>query len=90
MRILLKLIYFIVFLALMFVAMFLGGVSGVAGSFYLMVKEGAILDNLILGIAGLSIALLVVLILRGQNKKVLRQRKQLEQEQARLEEENEG
>ena len=80
MRILLKLFYFLMFLLLAFAAMFLGGVSGVAGSFYLMVKEGTIEDNLLIGITVLVVSLAVVLILRGQNKKVLRQRQALERE----------
>lgn len=80
MRILLKLLYFLLFLLLAFAAMFLGGVSGVAGSFYLMVKEGTIEDNLMIGITALLVSLVIVWILRGQNKKVMRQRQALEQE----------
>ena len=87
MHILTKILFFIVFMILAIVAMFLGGVSGVAGSFYLMVTEGAITDNLIMGIATLLVSLLLVLILRGQNKKVMRRR---QQDIARQENENEG
>lgn len=84
MRILSNVLYFFVFLGLIFAAMFLGGVAGVAGSFYLMVKEGAILDNLYLGIGSLLLSLFFVLVLRGQNKKVMRQ-KHLKQEMANSE-----
>ena len=76
MRILLNIVYILIFTGLTLGAMFLGGVSGVAGSFYLMVKEGAILDNLYLGIASLLINLFFVLVLRGQNKKVMKQKRQ--------------
>ena len=76
MRILLNIIYILVFSGLALGAMFLGGVSGVAGSFYLMVKEGTILDNLYLGIASLLISLFFVLVLSGQNKKVMKQKRQ--------------
>ena len=80
MHILLNIIYFFIFLFLAFMAMFLGGVSGVAGTFYLMVKEGTIQDNLEIGIAYLLVGLVMVLILRRENKKVLRQKQRLEQE----------
>ena len=79
MRIFLNVVYFFVFMVLAFGAMFVGGVSGVAGSFYLMVKEGNIEDNLFMGIATLAVALILAVILRGQNIKVMRQRKQAEQ-----------
>lgn len=87
MRILLNIIYFFIFLILAFAAMFLGGLSGVAGTFYLMVKEGTIQDNLVMGIVALLVGLLLVLILRDQNKKVMKRRQhELEAAQQDIEE----
>ena len=60
MRIIFYLIYFIVFLAMAIVAMFLGGVSGVAGTFYLLVEPGDIETNLTQAISILLLIWLLV------------------------------
>ncbi|MCW8930477.1 MAG: hypothetical protein OQL19_09595 [Gammaproteobacteria bacterium] len=82
MRIILNLIYFIIFIALAFIAMFLGGVSGVAGTFYLMVEPGDIEANMTKLISFLIVFWLLLMVLRHQNKKVIKRRKreQIEQE----------
>ena len=63
--------------------MFLGGVSGVAGTFYVLVEKGEVEDNLLMVSAVLLITWLVLLLLRGHNKRVLKRNQQqaLEQEQ---------
>lgn len=81
MRIIINLLFILFFTALLLIVMFVGGVSGVAGSFYLMVTEGDIVDNLIKGIGALSVALILVMILSGQNRKVLKQKQQRLNEQ---------
>ncbi len=75
MRIIFNLVYFIIFLALAFIAMFLGGVSGVAGTFYILVEPGELEANLIKATSILAFVWLLVMILRQQNKKVLKRRK---------------
>ncbi|MCN4143739.1 MAG: hypothetical protein LC437_01270 [Thiohalomonas sp.] len=54
-----------------FIAMFLGAVSGVAGTFYLLVEAGDIESNLTIAIATLTALWLLVVILRHYNKKRL-------------------
>ena len=75
MRIIYNLIYFIVFLGLAFIAMFLGGVSGVAGTFFIMVEPGELEENLTKAISILVVLWLLVLVLRHQNKKVIKRKK---------------
>lgn len=62
-----------VFLIMALAAMFLGGLSGVAGSFYLMVEPGNVQTNLTMLIAILVPLWLLVIVLRRHNKKVLKQ-----------------
>lgn len=85
MRILFNLIYFIVFLILAVIAMFVGGVSGAAGTFYLMVEEGNIEENLTMAIGILSVLWLLLMILRSQNKKVIKRNRLREQDAAEKE-----
>ncbi len=90
MRFILKFFYFIIFILLALATMFLGGVSGVAGTFYVMVEKGDIEHNLLVMSAVLLISWLVILILRGHNKRVLKRKTQQalaqqEQEQHPLE-----
>ena len=84
MRIIVNLIYFIMFLIMAFVAMFLGGVSGVSGTFYLMVEPGDLEANLTKAISVLVMIWLLVLLLRHQNKKIIKrnalQKQQLQQD----------
>lgn len=75
MHIIFNLIYFLLFLILALGAMFLGGVSGVAGTFYLMSEQGDIHKNLILTIAVLSAVWLIIVMLRSHNKKVIKRNK---------------
>ncbi|MCU7819597.1 MAG: hypothetical protein KZQ56_05025 [gamma proteobacterium symbiont of Lucinoma myriamae] len=70
---------------LAFAAMFLGGVSGVAGTFYLLVEAGDIRSNLTTVISGLSALWLLVVILRHYNKKAIKRNKQLKLEAAEKE-----
>ncbi len=72
MRIIAKLVYGLIFIVLAVAAMFVGGVSGVAGTFYLMVEPGNINDNLTVVITALSALWLLVIMLRQYNKKVLK------------------
>ena len=80
MHIIFNVFYFIVFLILAVVVMFVGGVSGVAGAFYLMIEPGSVQDNLFLGLAVLLTFLLVIMLLRKHNKKIIRRNKRLAQE----------
>ena len=84
MRIIVNLIYFIMFLIMAVIAMFLGGVSGVAGTFYLMVEPGDLEVNLTKAISTLVMIWLLVLLLRHQNKKIIKrnalQKQQLQQD----------
>ena len=89
MRIIFYLIYFIVFLAMAIVAMFLGGVSGVAGTFYLLVEQGDLEANLTQAISILLLIWLLVLFLRNHNKRVIKRNKILMQE-AELQESQKG
>lgn len=75
MHIIFNLIYFLLFLILALGAMFLGGVSGVTGTFYLMSEQGDIHKNLILAIAALSAVWLIIIMLRSHNKKVIKRNK---------------
>ncbi len=76
MRILWNIIYFFLFLGMAFLAMFLGGVSGVAGTFIVMVEAGDMQENLIKASIILAVVWFLVIILRHQNKKVMKRRKQ--------------
>ena len=80
MHIMFNVFYFIVFLILAVAVMFVGGVSGVAGAFYLMIEPGSVQDNLFLGLAVLLTFLLVIMLLRKHNKKIIRRNKRLAQE----------
>ena len=75
MHIIFNFIYFLVFLVLAFSAMFLGGVSGVAGTFYLMSEQGDMRQNLTLAIVLLISVWLIILMLRSHNKKVIKRNK---------------
>ena len=80
MRIIYHLIYFIVFLVMAMVVMFLGGVSGVAGTFYLLVEQGDIESNLTQAISILLLIWLLVVFLRYHNKRIIKRNKLLQQE----------
>lgn len=82
MRIIANLIYFLLFLVLAFAVMFLGGVSGVAGTFYIMVEPGDIERNLTTAIAVLVSLWLLIIILRHHNKKIIKRNKRLKLEAA--------
>ncbi len=82
MRIILSLIYFIIFLAMAFAAMFLGGVFGVAGTFYLMVEPGDLEANLTKAMAALGLLWLLVIILRRHNKKIIKRNLKLKAAEA--------
>ena len=75
MHIIFNFIYFLVFLVLAFSAMFLGGVSGVTGTFYLMSEQGDMRQNLTLAIVLLISVWLIILMLRSHNKKVIKRNK---------------
>ncbi len=85
MRIIAKLIYFLLFPVLAVGAMFLGGVSGVAGTFYVMVEQGDTQTNLAMVIAPLVLLWLLVIILRHHNKKIIKRNKLLKLEAAEKE-----
>ena len=80
MKYILKFLYFIIFMLLAIAVMFLGGVSGVAGTFYVLVEKGDVEHNLIIVSAVLLVTWLVVLLLRGHNKRVLKRKKLQAQE----------
>ncbi len=80
MKYILKFLYFIIFMLLAIAVMFLGGVSGVAGTFYVLVEKGDVEHNLIIVSAALLVTWLVVLLLRGHNKRVLKRKKLQAQE----------
>ena len=85
MRILTNILFFIVFLAMALAAMFVGGLSGVAGSFYLMVEPGDVSTNLTILIAVLIPVWLLVIVLRWHNKKVLKQKARQQAEEKEVE-----
>ncbi|MCU7940233.1 MAG: hypothetical protein KZQ64_07220 [gamma proteobacterium symbiont of Bathyaustriella thionipta] len=85
MHIIASLIYFLLFIVLAFIAMFLGGVTGVAGTFYLMVEPGDIEKNLNTAIAVLVSLWILIIMLRQQNKKVIKRKKQLKLDAAEKE-----
>lgn len=64
-----KLIYGIVFIVLAAVAVFLGGVSGVAGTFYLLVEAENVHQSLLMVIAASALLLLLLLMLKRWNRK---------------------
>ena len=72
-----KLFYFIFFLLLAISAMFLGGVSGTAGTFFVMIRQGDMQQNLTIAIASLTLLWLVILLLSHHNKKVIKRNKLL-------------
>ncbi len=84
MHVLINILYFIVFVIMALGAMFIGGLSGVAGSFYLMVEPGDVATNLTILMAVLIPLWLLVIVLRRHNKKVLKQkaRQQAEEKEA--------
>ncbi|MCK5665908.1 MAG: hypothetical protein KAI17_20610 [Thiotrichaceae bacterium] len=85
MRIIASLIYFLLFLVLAVAAMFLGGVSGVAGTFYVMVEQGDTQTNLAIVITPLVLLWLLIIILRQHNKKIIKRNKRLKLEAAEKE-----
>ncbi len=80
MRILFYLIYIPIFLALAIGAMFFGGVSGVAGTLYLMVEPGDMQTNITQALSVLTLVWLLILLLRQQNIKVMKRNKRLKLE----------
>ena len=85
MRIIAKLIYFLLFPVLAVGAMFLGGVSGVAGTFYVLVEQGDTQTNLAMVIAPLVLLWLLIILLRRHNKKIIKRNKLLKLEAAEKE-----
>lgn len=81
MRIIGKLFYFlfyaVFFSILAFTAMFLGGISGTAGTFYIMSGQGDMQQNLTIAIASLSVLWLIIIMLSHHNKKVIKRNKLL-------------
>ncbi|MCK5696523.1 MAG: hypothetical protein KAI02_00075, partial [Gammaproteobacteria bacterium] len=65
-------IYFWIFLALAIVVMFLGGLSGVVGTFYVMVEQGDLKDNLTTVITILVLIWCLLMVLRYYNKKAIK------------------
>ena len=84
MRIIGNIIYFFVFIIMAFSAMFLGGVSGVAGTFYIMVDDGDLEANLTKVISLLVLSWLLIVMLRYRNKKIIKRNK-LEMQEAEQE-----
>ena len=87
MRFIGKFFYFI-FYSIFFIlfalgAMFLGGVSGTAGTFYLMIEKGDMQQHLMIAIATLSVLWLIIMILSSHNKKILKRNKRLALEEAK-------
>lgn len=80
MRIILGFIYFIIFIILATGAMFLGGVSGVSGTFYLMVEPGDLEMNLIKMMTILVGIWILVVFLRSSNKRAIKRNKFIAQE----------
>ena len=75
MSVILKIFAWLIFLLIATGVMIVAGVAGVAGSFYMMVNDGNIMDNLYMTIGVLAILFVLSLLLRQQNKKVIRMRK---------------
>ncbi len=73
-------IYFWIFLALAIVVMFLGGLSGVVGTFYVMVEQGDLKDNLTTVITILVLIWCLLMVLRYYNKKAIKKNKLLKLE----------
>lgn len=82
MRIIGALIYFLLFLVLSIVSLFLGGLSGVVGAFYLLVEQGDLLTNIVTVVAILSLLWLLLTVLSYYNEKAMKKNKLLKQEAA--------
>lgn len=80
MRIIANITYFLLFLVLVIITMFLGGVSGVAGTFYLMVLPGDIESNLTTALTALIVLWFLLVLLRRHNKKMVKLNEVLEHE----------
>ena len=78
-------IYFWIFLALAIVVMFLGGLSGVVGTFYVMVEQGDLKDNLTTVVTILVLIWFLLIVLRYYNKKAIKKNKLLKLEAAEKE-----
>ena len=63
------------FSILALVAMFLGGVSGTAGTFYIMIEKGDMQQHLTIAIAALTVLWLIIIMLSRHNKKILKRNK---------------
>ncbi len=82
MRMILAVLYFlIIFLPLAILVMFLAGVMGVAGTFYLMVLVENIQQNIALVVAALLLLLFITLLLRRKNKQAIKRKALLKAEQ---------
>ncbi len=75
-------IYFWIFLALAIVVMFLGGLSGVVGTFYVMVEQGDLKENLKIVTTILVLVWLLLMVLRYYNKKAIKKNKLLKRKTA--------
>jgi len=82
MRIIFNFIYFLLFIVVIIAAMFLGGVSGTAGTFYLMSEQGDLQQHLTIVITTLSVLWLISIMLSIHNKKIIRRNKLLARKQA--------
>ena len=82
------LLYSLFFLSLALLAMFLGGVSGTAGTFYVMIRQGDMQQNLTIAIASLTLLWIVILLLSSHNKKVIRRNKLRAQAKMKQEQQN--
>lgn len=81
MRIILAILYFlIIFLPLAIIVMFVAGVVGTAGTFYLMVLVENIQQNVALVVLTLLLLLLITLVLRRKNKQAIKSKALLKAE----------
>ena len=76
------LFYSIFFILFALVAMFLGGVSGTASTFYIMIEKGDMQQNLGTAIAVLFVLWLIIIFLSRHNKKIIKRKKLLALEEA--------
>lgn len=75
MRIILAILYFlIIFLPLAIIVMFVAGVVGTAGTFYLMVLVENIQQNVTLVVLIMLLLLFITLVLRRKNKQAIKRK----------------
>jgi uncharacterized protein HemY len=81
MRFIFNFIYFILFSILAIIVLFAGGIFGVAGTFYLMVESGDLQTNLIHTVAPFVVVWLLLILLRGRNKREIWRNQRNKQQQ---------